>query len=106
MGGDGNKLNSKKKIAIILPLFKRCVHVCSVMSDSATPWTITHQAPLPMEFSRQEYWSGLSFPTPEGLPDPGIKQMSLTQGSNPCLLHLLHWQVDPLPLTPPGKPLK
>ena len=94
-GGDGNKLNSKKKIAIILPLFKRCVHVCSVMSDSVTPGTITRQAPLPMEFSRQEYWSGLSFPTPEGLPDPGIKWMSLTQGSNLCLLHLLHWQVDP-----------
>ena len=36
----------------------------SVMSDSETPWTIAHQAPLSMGFSRQEYWSGLPFPPP------------------------------------------
>ena len=36
----------------------------SVMSDSATQWTVVHQAPLSMEFSRQEYWSGLPFPPP------------------------------------------
>ena len=41
-----------------------------------TPWTIVHQAPLSMDFSRQEYWSGLPFPTPGGLPDPGIKPES------------------------------
>ena len=39
----------------------------------ATPWTIAYQAPLSMEFSRQEYWSGLPFPSPGDLPDPGIK---------------------------------
>ena len=38
-----------------------------------TPWTIAHQAPPFMEFSRQEYWSGLPFPSPEDLPDPGIE---------------------------------
>ena len=38
-----------------------------------TPWTVTHQAPLSMESSRQEYWSGWSFPSPGDLPDPGIK---------------------------------
>jgi len=37
------------------------------------PWTVTCQAFLPMEFPRQEYWSGLPFPTPGDLPDPGIK---------------------------------
>ena len=37
------------------------------------PWTIASQAPLSMEFSRQEYWSGLPFPSPEDLPDTGIK---------------------------------
>ena len=41
-----------------------------------TPWTVARQAPLSMEFSRQEHWSGLSFPTPRDLPDPGIKPMS------------------------------
>ena len=39
----------------------------------ATSWTVTHQSPLSMGFSRQEYWSGLPFPSPGDLPDPGIK---------------------------------
>ena len=38
----------------------------------ATPWTVAHQAPLSMGFSRQEYWGGLPFPSPGDLPDPGI----------------------------------
>ena len=38
-----------------------------------TPWTVGHQAPLSMEFSRQEYWSGLPFPSPGDLPDPEIE---------------------------------
>ena len=53
------------------------VCVCSAVSDSATPWTIAHKAPLSMAFSRQEYWSGLPFPTPWDLPDPGIEPTSL-----------------------------
>ena len=47
----------------------------SVASDSLTPWTIAHQVPL--EFSRQEYQSGLPFPAPWDLPNPGIKPLSL-----------------------------
>ena len=39
----------------------------------ATPWTVAYQAPQSMDFSRQEYWSGLPFPSPRDLPDPGIK---------------------------------
>ena len=50
----------------------------SVMSDSATPWMVVHQAPLSMGFSRQEYWSGLPFPSP-----------GPTQGSNLGLLHCM-----------------
>ena len=38
-----------------------------------TPWTVALQAPASMEFSRQDYWSGLPFPTPGDLPDPGIE---------------------------------
>ena len=38
-----------------------------------TPWTVAHQPPQSMEFSRQEYWSGLPFPSPGDLPDPGIE---------------------------------
>ena len=39
----------------------------------ATPWTVVHQAPLSMGFSRQEYWSGVPFPLPGDLPNPGIE---------------------------------
>ena len=49
-----------------------------------------------MEFFRQEYWSGLPFPTPGDLPDPGMEPMSLVSPD---------WQVESLPLVPPGKPL-
>ena len=42
-----------------------------------TPWTVARQAPLPMGFSRQEYWSGLPFPSPGDLPNPGITPASL-----------------------------
>ena len=57
----------------------------------ATPWTIAHQAPPSMEFSRQEYWSGLPFPSPGDLPNPGIKPGS------PAL-----W-AEALSSEPPGK---
>ena len=43
----------------------------------ATPWTIAHQAPLSMGFSKQEYWSGFPCPPPGDLPNPGIKPVSL-----------------------------
>ena len=58
-----------------------------------TPWIVGHQAPLSVELSRQEYWSGLSFPFPRDLPNPGIKSGS------PAL------QVDSLPSKPPEKPI-
>ena len=43
----------------------------------ATPWTVAYQAPPSMGFSRQEYWSGLPFPSPGDLPNPGIEPWSL-----------------------------
>ena len=52
--------------------------LCLVMSNSfATPWPEAHQAPLPMEVSRQEYWSGVPFPTAGDLPNPRVKPTSL-----------------------------
>ena len=48
----------------------------SVVSDSVTTWTVAHQAPPSMAFSRQEYWSGLPGPSPENLLNPGIKPRS------------------------------
>ena len=65
------------------------------MSDSETLWPIARQAPLPIGFSRQEYWSGLPCPPPGGLPDPGIKPVSL---ASPAL------QADSLPAEPRGNP--
>ena len=58
------------------------LHVCTLSHLSCvqlfvTPWTVACQAPLSMEFSRQEYWSGLPCPPPEDLSDPGIEPMSL-----------------------------
>ena len=53
----------------------------SVTSNSGTPRTVAHQASLSVEFSRQEYWSGLSFPSPGDLPDPGIESKSLASPS-------------------------
>ena len=48
---------------------------CSVVSDSfVTPWTVALQVPLSMKFSRQEYWSGLPFPSPGNLSDPGLEK--------------------------------
>ena len=54
----------------------------------ATPWTVAHQAPPSMGFSRQEYWNGMPLPSPGDLPDPGIETGS---------------EADALPLEPPGK---
>ena len=53
------------------------VCVLSRVQFFATPWTVSRQVPLSMEFSRQEYWSGLPFPSPGNLPDPGIEPKSL-----------------------------
>ena len=56
---------------------KYCLLLFSHVWLCATPWTVACQAPLSVDFSRQEYWSGLPFPCPRGLPDPGIKPASL-----------------------------
>ena len=58
----------------------------------ATPWTVVYQAPLSMGFSRQEYWSGLPFPSPGDLRNPGIEPGS------PAL------EANALTSEPPGKP--
>ena len=62
----------------------------------ASPGTVARQAPLSLGFFRQEYWSGLLCPPPGGSSQP--------RESDPCLWHLLHWQVNSLALAPPGKP--
>ena len=64
----------------------------SVMFDSVTLWTVAHQAPPTMGFSRQEYWSGLPFPSPQGLSNPGIEPWSPA------------WQADSLPFELQGSP--
>ena len=66
--------------------------VLSLVQLFAASWTVALQAPLSVRFPRQEYKSGLPFPSPGDLPDPGI---------NLCLLH---WQADSLPLNHLGSP--
>ena len=71
-----------------------CMHACLVAQSCptlVTPWTVACQAPLSMEFSRPEHWSGEPFPSPGDLPKPGIKPRSPTL------------QADSLPAEPQGK---
>ena len=67
----------------------------------ATLWTAAHQASLSMEFSRQEYWSGLSFPSPGDRPSPGIEPESPALQAVCCIACGLY--VDSLLIEPPGK---
>ena len=64
--------------------------LCSVMSDSLQPHAlyVDHQTPLSMEFSRQAYWSRLSFSSPGDLPDPGIKPASPALAGEFCTTEL------------------
>ena len=83
---------------ILVPFLIRCVHACKLshfcrVQLCVIPWTVAHQAPLSVGFSRQEYWNGLHVL---------LQGIFLTQGLNPSLLF---WQVSSLPLPPPGKPL-
>ena len=64
----------------------------SGMSHSSTPWTVAHQTPPSVGFSRQEYWSGVPLPSPGDLPDPGIEP------GTPAM------RADALPCEPPGNP--
>ena len=87
-------------ILVQWPVHSKIIHVSkkvkvkslSCVRLFATPWTVAHKAPPSMGFSRQEYWSGLPFPSPGDLPHTGIKPRSPTL------------QVDALTSEPPGKP--
>ena len=77
------------------PLYSKVkvkVKLLSHVQLFVTPWNVAHQAPPSTEFSRQEYWSGLPFPSPVDLPNPDIEPGSRTL------------QADSLPTEPPGKP--
>ena len=67
---------SWREPSITLFLLLLLLNPSAVSDSSATPWTIARQAPLSMGFPKQEYWSGLPFPPPGDLPDPGIKPAS------------------------------
>ena len=82
----------------------KCVKSLSCVRLFVTPWTVAYKAPLSMEFSRQEYWRGLPFPSPGDLPNSGIEPGSVIKK---CC-NIMHagniMQADALPSEPPGKP--
>ena len=84
MYSEGLKMNSFRMC---------CPQSLSHIQLFVTPWTVAHQAPLSMGFPRQEYWSGLPFPTRGHLPDPGIEPGSSARAGRF------------LTTAPPGKPL-
>ena len=90
-----NKLPKKKSRAFKCPVPAYMLSHFSRVRFFATPWTVARQAPLSVEFSRQECWSGLPFLPPGHLPDPGIK---------PAAPEIPALQVDSLLLEPSGNP--
>ena len=84
-GGRWQKIGPSN-IATVPAKLLRCIQLF------VSPWTVAHQAPLSIGFSRQEYWSGLRFPSPGDPPDPGIEP-----GSSAL-------ETDALTSEPPGKP--
>ena len=89
-----NPLITKLVLQTTTAVLKAKVKSLSCVRLFVTPWTVAYQTPLSTEFSRQEYWSGLPFPSSGDLPNPGIKPRS------PAL------QVDALLSEPPGNPLR
>ena len=87
---EGTKISHMPYISCPTPIGK--VKSLSRVHLFVTPWTVAHQVPPSMGFSRQEYWSGLPFPSPGDCPNPGIEPMS------PAL------QAEALTSEPPGKP--
>ena len=75
---------------LLISYIEKKVKLLSCVRFFATPWTVAYQAPLSMGFSRQEYWSGLPFPSPGALNNPGIEPGSPAS------------QIDALPSEPPG----
>ena len=92
-----------------------CIQSLSRVQLFVTPWTAAHQAPLSIEFFRQDYWSGLSFPPPRDLPDPRIELTSLAASALADIFFFVvfnfllsffffFWQVYSLPLCHQGSP--
>ena len=77
-----------------LLLFKSLSHVLLFV----TPWTVAHQVPLSMGFPKQEYWSGLTFPPPGDIPDPGIEPTSPELAGR--FVTRVTWEAQPLFLPP------
>ena len=91
-GSSGKESTCNAGDLVLIPGLGSEVKSISHVQLFATPWTVAHQPPRSMRFSRQEHWSGFPFPSPGDLPDPGIKPRS------PAL------QADALTSEPPGNP--
>ena len=86
------RASSEELGAVEITPLRACVSVAQSCLIICDPWAVARQAPLPVEFSRQEYWCGLPFPSPGGFPDPEVEPGSLAL------------QAESLLSEPPGKP--
>ena len=91
----GVKPMSLMSLALTGGFFANVCVSCSIVSNSVSPWTVPHQAPLSMEFSRQEYWSESPSLFPGDLPNPAIEPRSPAMQaeslpSEPPKVHLYH----------------
>ena len=71
------RASSEELGAVEITPLRACVSVAQSSLIICDPWAVARQAPLPVEFSRQEYWCGLPFPSPGGFPDPEVEPGSL-----------------------------
>ena len=94
MGGREGRVGWTERLGLTLCMCAKSLQSCPTLCDftaCSLPGSSVHG------ILRWEYWSGLPFPPPGALTEPGVR-------SNPSLLHLLHWQTGSLPLVLPGKP--
>ena len=83
---------NSNSLVILVTLLLRVLCCSAVTVSSVTPWTVARQAPLSMGFSRQEYWSGLPFPPPGDLPNPGSNTSYISCIGRQILCHCAPWE--------------
>ena len=98
------KQNDKRLITVLI-IKSYILLMLSCVRLSVTTWTVAHQAPLSVGFSRQEYWTGLPFPHPGDLPNPGTEPLFPAAAAAAKSLQSCLTLCDPIDGSPPGSPI-